>query len=186
MATYDEELLAAAEHLLTRRPGQRGKLPNARIRRSISTAYYGIFHFLLLEAGVRLVGATNDIRRRRRTFARSFTHAGMRSALEKVRHATVDPRVADLLRPPGESKGIVESPAFARKVAAVFSDAQAKRHDADYDLNETLSEPDAKALIERVKSAVQEWRAARSPTDSDFKRALCILMLLRGQLRREG
>jgi hypothetical protein len=186
MATYDEELIAAAQHLLVRRGGQRGKLPNARIRRSISTTYYAIFQFLLLEAGVRLVGSENAVRRRRRTFARSFTHAGMRSALDKVRSADVDPRVADLLRSPGVAAGPVVSPTFARSLAAAFSDAQAKRHDADYDLNETLSEQDARSLIDRVDRAIRNWRAANTAADRDFKSALCMLMLLKGQLRRES
>jgi hypothetical protein len=65
MATYDAELLEAAHRLLVRRIGQRGKLPSARIRRSISTSHYALFHFLLDEIGARVLGTRNDLRRRK-------------------------------------------------------------------------------------------------------------------------
>ena len=185
MASYDNELLTAARRLLTRRAGQPGKLPSARIRRSISTSYYALFHFLLEEAGIRLLGSHNDLRRRRRILARTFTHAGMKVALDKVRGTNVHDSVEDFLRAAGAPAGSVPSPVFAQNIAKAFSDAQAKRHDADYDLNRPLSETDARFLRTRVKRAIAGWRAASTASDRDFKHALCMLMLLRGQLRRE-
>ena len=145
MPTYDGDLLDVARRLIARHPNQRGKLPAARIRRSVSTCYYALFHFLLHEAGRVLIGSTNDLQRRRRTLARAFSHSGMKTALDKVRGAWVDRSVADLLRPPGIAGGPVAAPDFARELATVFSDAQAKRHDADYDLNVPLSELDARS-----------------------------------------
>jgi hypothetical protein len=71
-------------------------------------------------------------------------------------------------------------------MAAAFSDAQAKRHDADYDLNEALTELDAQNLIARVEREIAAWRAANTAEDRDFKHALCVLMLLKGQIRREA
>lgn len=183
MASHDEELIAAANRLLARRSGQRGRLPGARVRRSISTAYYAIFHFVLEDATRNLVGTRNDLRRRRNTLVREFTHEGMRVSLEKVRGANVHSNVAELLRPPGAAVGTVASPVFARTLASAFSDAQAMRHDADYDLNKSLSELDALRLIARVQRATREWRAATGAEARDFKRALSLLLLLKGQLR---
>ena len=185
MATYDDELLKAARWLIDRRRGQRGKLSAARVRRSISTTYYAIFHFLLEEAARSLIGSHNDLRRRRRTFTRTFTHLGMKTALEKIRGANVDASVADFLRPSGTNTSPVVASPFARNMAAAFSDAQAKRHDADYDLNKGLSEVDARLLILRVRRAIAAWRAASTAADKDFKNALSMLMVLKGQLRRE-
>jgi uncharacterized protein (UPF0332 family) len=185
MASYDAELLVAARRLSARREGQRGRLPGARIRRSVSTSYYAIFHFLLDEAGALLIGSQNDLRRRRRTFARMFSHKGMKAGLDKVRGGTADPAVADLLRPRGVASGPVAVPHFAREMAAAFADAQSKRHDADYDLNKDLSEPDARLISDRVEEAIAQWCAASTPVDRDFKHALCMLMLLGGRLRRE-
>ena len=80
----------------------------------------------------------------------------------------------------------VAPPAFAQAMAKAFRDAQAKRHDADYDLNTRLSEQDAKLLIARVRRAIEAWRGAKTLADTDFKHALCMLMLLKGVIRREG
>jgi cytochrome P450 len=187
MPTYDAELLAAAHRLLRRSQGQPGKLSGARIRRSISTSYYVLFHFLIEEAGLRLVGSHNDLRRRRRILARAFTHAGIKTALDKVRGTYVEKSIEDFLRTPGAALARpVSSPLFAQNMAKAFSDAQAKRHDADYDLNKVLSETDARLLRNRAKRAIRDWRSARAVGDRDFKRSLCMLMLLKGQLRKEN
>jgi hypothetical protein len=109
----------------------------------------------------------------------------MKTALGKVHGPQVDASVAELLRPAGQTTGPVVSPAFVRNLAAAFLDAQAKRHDADYDLNEPLTELDAQRLIVRVEREIAAWRATNTAADRDFKHALCVLMLLKGQLRRE-
>jgi len=98
MAPYASELLVAARMLLARDPNSRGRLPEARIRRCVSTTYYALFHFLLEEAGKRLIGADNFLRTRRRILARSFTHAGMRTTFGKIRDLNVDQSVEDFLR----------------------------------------------------------------------------------------
>ena len=185
MASHSEELIRTAARLLIRRQGQRGRLPGARVRRSISTAYYAIFHFLLEEATRNIVGTRNDLRRRRNILFREFTHEGIRVTPNKIWGANVDPSVAELLRPPGSPDGDVASPLFARRLASAFSDAQAKRHDADYDLNKALSELDAEVLIARVRLAIMSWEQAASMCERDFKRALSLLLLLKGQLRRD-
>jgi hypothetical protein len=186
MATYDDELLRAARRLATRRIGQRGKLPNARIRRSISTSYYAVFHFLVEEAGIRLVGSHSNLRRRRRVLGRIFTHAGLKAALDKVKGQTADASVSEFLSPPGPFITPVAVPRFARRMASVFAETQTRRHIADYDLNTPLSELDARLIHNRVKRAIAEWRAATTAQDKDFKHALCLLMLLKGKLRQDS
>jgi hypothetical protein len=186
MATYDKELLDAAGRLLGRRKGQRGKLPSARIRRSISTSYYAQFHFLIEEAAARLIGTHNDLRRRRRILARAFQHKGINVALGKVGGATIESAIANFFRAPGGNVGALPSPAFARDVAKAFSDAQTKRHDADYDMNKALSETDARLLRARVGRAIDGWRKANTAADKDFKHAVCLFMLLRGKLREDN
>lgn len=185
MATYNAELLDVAHGLLTRRTGQPGKLPGARVRRSISTSYYALFHFLLDEVGSRVIGTHNDLRRRRRVLGRTISHRGIKTALDKVRDRTVEASVEDVLRPPGAPSGPLVPPAFIRELAKAFADAQAKRHDADYDMNKQLSEADARLLRTRVEQVVGAWRRADSVADRDFKHALCVLILLKGQLRAD-
>jgi hypothetical protein len=145
-----------------------------------------MFHFLLDEATRALIGSHHDLRRRRRTLARLFSHAGLKTALGKVSGGNVDNSVADLLRPRGDDAGAVASPTFARDIARVFAAAQTTRQDADYDLNVEISEADAHLLLEQIRRAIANWRAASEPADRDFKQALGILMLLKGQLRRDA
>src|SRR3954467_2423484 len=112
MPTYDAELLEVA-----RRTGQRGRLPSARIRRSISTSYYALFHFLLDEVGARVVGTHNDLRRRRRLLSRAVMHRGMKTTLDKVRGTRTDISVEEFLRPSGAALGPVAPPIFVRNLA---------------------------------------------------------------------
>jgi hypothetical protein len=107
MSNYDQDLLNAARRLITRRSGQKGKLPSAQIRRSISTSYYAIFHFLLEQAGQLLVGTHNDLRKRRRILARTFTHGGIKTALDKVRGPNVEISVEEFMRWPGAVPGVI-------------------------------------------------------------------------------
>lgn len=182
MASYDQELLTAARLLLERKRGERGKLPGARIRRSISTTYYALFHFLLDEVGKRVIGTGNALRVRRRLLARTISHTGTRAALDRVRGVNVDVTIADFLRIGGQT-GPVTVPRFVRDVALAFIDAHAKRQDADYNLNQALSAADARLLRLRVRRAIKNWRNARLPSDRDTKNTLCVLILMKGQLR---
>ncbi len=185
MPTHDEALLETAAHLLERPEGRRGRLSRARVRRSVSTVYYAIFHFLLDEIGQKILGAHGGLLARRRILARTVSHKALRTALDRVRGNVADKSVTDFLKPVGAAIGPVAVPAFVRNVANAFVDAQDKRLEADYDLNETLSEADARVLAKRVKSGIDAWRTATSDADRDFKHVLCVLMLLKGQLRLE-
>jgi uncharacterized protein (UPF0332 family) len=185
MPAYDQELMAAARDFLGP-AGKKGKPPSARIRRSISTCYYALFHFLLNEVAVRTIGSHGALLRRRRIFARSLSHAGIKVALDKVKGRRIDPSVEEFLCEDGIALGPVEPPPFAQSMAKAFLDAQAKRHDADYDLNKWLSKRDAELLVTRVERAIDEWRRASTRADKDFKHALCVLMVLKGSLRREN
>jgi uncharacterized protein (UPF0332 family) len=185
LAGFDDELLRTARRLLSRSTGQRGRLPGATIRRSISTTYYALFHFLVDDAGRFLIGSESKYGHRRRVLGRAFTHAGMRLAFEKVRGTVVDASVADLIRPTGSKAADVASPDFARQMATAFLEAQSQRHDADYDLNKGLSALDAHRVANEVEAAISTW-ISRPSSDDDFKHSLCLLMLLKGQLKREN
>jgi hypothetical protein len=113
---------------------------------------------------------------------RTLSHAGVKTTLSKVQGSRVDPSIEDFLRVTAAA-GPVSPPPFIRDLANAFIDAQAKRFDADYDLNKSLSERDARLLRSRVRRVIAAWRAANTAADRDFKQALCVLMLLRGQLR---
>lgn len=180
IATYDAELLDVAGKLVTRRAGQKGKLSRAKVRRSISTSYYALFHFLLDEVAYKVAGSASRLSKQRRILSRTITHKGLKTALAKIAGQSIDPSISAFLNAPNNA-----APRFARNLARTFADAQTKRHDADYDMNKALGELDARLLQSRVKDAIALWRGARSQDDRDFKHALSILMLLKGQLRAD-
>jgi hypothetical protein len=181
MASYDDEMLGAAAAVLKRRKGQKGRLPDARVRRSISTSYYALFHFLAEEVTGKLIGVTNDVRVRRRLLTRTIAHAALRLTFEKVQGATIHVSVQTFFERDGVK--LMSAPQFAQAIARTFLDAQAKREEADYDRNAVFSETDARVLRVRVKKTIRLWRVATSPSDRDFKRAFAVLVLLGGKLR---
>lgn len=182
MSGFYEELLTVARLTVNRVTGQRGKMPSARIRRSVSTSYYALFHFLLDDVGRRIVGTRAVLRRR--ILVRAIAHAGMKLSFDKVAGSQVHSSVSDFFLPAGVTAGTpCPVPPFIQEMAATFSQAQAMRHDADYDLTATIGVYDATALRLRVRSAISAWRAAKSPADRDFKDALYLLILLNGRLK---
>lgn len=179
MASHHDELIAAAL-LLQRKEGERGRIARARVRRSLSTLYYGLFHFLVDEIAVLTVGSGHNLQVRRRTLVRVLTHQGVLRALSKVRGQEPHDSVRQFFEPH------TACPPFIRRMAALFADAQTKREAADYDLNQPVSEDDAAELATRVTQGVAAWRGANTRSDRDFKHAVALLCLLKGQLRREG
>jgi uncharacterized protein (UPF0332 family) len=179
MARYYAETLSAAERLIQRDPGQRGRIASARIRRSISTSYYALFHFLLEECTARAVGTKATLLRWRRIVSRVFWHRGLRATLRKVQAAALAPGLADYF-------GVAVARPFARLLGETFVRAQEQRHEADYDLNASLSELDARILIQSVRDAVRAWQQQNAEADRDFKQALSLLLLLEGRLRTDA
>jgi hypothetical protein len=109
----------------------------------------------------------------------------LKTALDKVRGAQINESVRGFFQM-GIAGPPTAAPLFAQNLARAFIDAQTKRESADYDLNEPLSETDARLLRLRVRRAIRTWRAATEQADRDFKHALSILMLLKGQLRQDA
>lgn len=182
---HHEQLLQVARHLLARRVGERGPFPSARVRKSVSTSYYALFHFLAAECGWQLIDAHGDTLVRRRILARTLTHAGMRLTFKKVagHHAAAD--VSDFLRDAGAAGEPVPVPAFLRTMANVFLEAQDLRQQADYDLRSTFAALDAERLADSVESAIRDWYAANSAQENRLKNSIGVLILLRGKLRSD-
>lgn len=134
MARISSDLLAQAR-MLARREPRRPK--QATLRRSISTAYYALFHFVIEEATALICGAAHADESYRQLAARAFIHAKMKSLCKEF----VKPRVQDvheLLQPFWAALPILGN-AELQNVAQTFIDLQEERHTADYDLSVGLS-----------------------------------------------
>lgn len=184
MSSFSDELLETARLLLQRQPGQRGRLPAARVRRSISTTYYALFNFILEDVARRVVGTEQRLRIRRHDLARTISHNGVRVAFDKLKGRVVDRSVANFYAAAVNAQD-VEVPRYVKNMARAFSDAFTKRQDADYNLSQALSEQDARLLLLRVQRVIRDWRNATSKADRDVKHATALLILLKGQLRSE-
>lgn len=178
MARFHVKTLAASRRLITRETGQRGRIAAARVRRSISTTYHALFHFLLEECANRMVGVGPALLRRRRIAARVISHKVLKRALTKVGGGQIAPDLKEYF-------GAKVAPDFIRSLAKVFLRAQDHRLEADYDLNAALSESTARLLIEDVEGVVSGWQTSNAVAARDFKHALSLLVILQGQLRRD-
>jgi hypothetical protein len=128
--TLAADLLKQADRL-TRFEPKRPK--QASLRRSISSAYYSLFH-LLIDDGARVITTNSTLRP---YIARTFQHGELK-------------RIADSISAPLAQKGHWLSKFFVFplepelvSVCQTFSDLQEMRHMADYDIARTFTRPEA-------------------------------------------
>jgi uncharacterized protein (UPF0332 family) len=152
-----DDLLDTAKYLLRQ---NNNKPSDAAIRRSISTAYYALFHRLIEAATGHLVADANQ----QVTLARTFAHTTMKRVCEAVR----DDKLPFL----GSTV-----PAELKQLATTFAELQEQRHDADYSRSRTFTKADARGFVKRVEEAVGLWRSVQTtPIAGPF-----LLLLLLGE-----
>jgi uncharacterized protein (UPF0332 family) len=136
---FHHDLLGVAHDLLEKEyPKQ------ATLHRSISTAYYAIFHLLIHEA------CSNWARpEHRNNLARAFEHKQMLSASEKQKAKHRD-----------AATNSTERHLF--DVALSFVQLQQKRELADYDHIIELSLDQARLAVEQAEKAFRSWEAIRN------------------------
>lgn len=134
------DLLEQAEHLAHR---ERTRPKQASLRRSVSTAYYALFHLLIADAVKNW--KRND---QRDALARAFSHGRMKAASERTArdvYAGANPAASEDLK----------------RVAQTFTELQQYRHLADYDNSEGWSRTEVLDRIHRAKEAFASWRRIR-------------------------
>jgi len=135
--------------------------------RAVSTAYYGLFHFLIDQSSRFLVGSTGDREAFRKVLARAYLHGEMASAAKSFRGGTLP---ASLRR----SIGTLTIPRRLRILAERFINAQDARHLADYDLSASFVRSDIIDLIDAIERTIRDWAAIRSEPASRFF-LICLL-----------
>jgi uncharacterized protein (UPF0332 family) len=139
---FAEDLLKQAFLLLNKE----SKNPTqASLRRSVSTAYYALFHLLIQEASANWSRAdTRDY------LARAFEHKTMKQACTWAENATYGPAI---------SPQVV---AKLRSVARAFRELQLQRHLADYSNATKWDRIKASAKINQAKTAFNDWKSIRN------------------------
>ena len=128
------DLLALADRLA--RPGPEDPL-QASWRKSVSTAYYALFHLLVSEAVQCWSGSPGA----RLSLERAFDHKRMKEISASVVN---DSWKAWSASPP-------PVPDDLKAVAKAFVDLQAARHQADYDSATTWSQTEAQAETNKAR-----------------------------------
>lgn len=166
------DLLAQATHLAQ---VDKGKPKQANLRRSISVAYYALFH-LLIGAGASCAGSKLNAAGRA-TVMRSFEHANMKTVCSSYAKATaaggIPARLSSLLTFPIE-------PAL-KNVAEIFVELQEQRHLADYDTSAKFDRLEVTALIQETTTAFNHWQIIKAK--SNAKIFLMDLLLRKSWLR---
>jgi uncharacterized protein (UPF0332 family) len=172
MARIGRDLLAQARMLVEHEP-RRPK--QATLRRAVSTAYYGLFHFLIEESTALLFGTGQRQVAVRQLAARAFVHGKMKSACAEF--IKRNPQHVQALRQPFWAKLTIAGNRQLQLIAQTFIDLQNQRHIADYDLTVSFSRQDALNTVLRAETAATAWRqlGAASP---DVSRLVAMRLLL--------
>ena len=122
------------------------------LRRAVSSAYYGVFHFTVATAVDMFVGATNRHSEPYRATYRTVTHTWLRALCDHVR---------GLLKP----KSFPHVPGIdffgpLVKFAHNVSELQEARHSSDYDPSFGIKPDEAKVLISMAREAVTLFQNA--------------------------
>lgn len=156
------QLFELAKELATRKTP--GAPRTVYLRRAISTAYYGLFHFLVARATCNLVGQDRKSPKFRLVY-RSFQHSDMRWACEQA---------GKPLPPEFAIKSFCHE---LRLCASTFVELQKLRHEADYDPHAQITLFDTQNAIARAEVAVEKLEAA------PFEQRDLFLLTLRFRLR---
>ncbi|TXM75773.1 hypothetical protein FV218_08065 [Methylobacterium sp. WL69] len=163
-----DELLDVARLLVTQAPGT---VPNqAQIRRSVSTAYYALFHAVLRRAADHLVGADQSHTAAYALVYRAFVHGRMKEVCQVIDKPS--------LSAPNQEK--LKRTAFGsplRFFATAFVELQDARHRADYDPHAVLGPSDAERACAVARFGLEMLVAA----DPDERRDVFALMLSAGR-----
>lgn len=157
-----DDLLAQARALC----GLESKKPKqASLRRSVSAAYYAIFHLLAGDAARLFVRDDSGLQSR---VVRTLGHVEMKRASG----AFLKDELPESIRPDGAR---YQTPGDLKVVAEAFVKSQQFRHLADYDTNEQFSRPQVEAIISDVERAFESWAKVRSTDDARLYPA-CFLL----------
>jgi uncharacterized protein (UPF0332 family) len=139
---YHDELLQQAKELVHKNPNSQ-----ADLRRSVSSAYYALFHLLIFEA---CLNWSNDISRP--GLARMFDHGVMKKVSKKITDSTKTPYAR-------------EDPVMVAKLrsfAGLFVKLQEQRHEADYNLKDAWTFTQSLKEMLAANRAFVTWQEIRT------------------------
>lgn len=157
-----EELLDTARALIRR---NQNRPSGADLRRSISTAYYALFHRLIGDGVSQLASGSPQPD----ALGRAFGHTDMKKICQHLQKSPLPPQVAQFFGPLVSTE--------LKNVAAAFIELQDLRHAADYDRGRDppFGKADALNAVGRVEAAFRDWEKVR---ETPAARMFLVLHLL--------
>lgn len=159
-----DHLFEQAEKLIA--PSSAGPPRQVDLRRAISAAYYGLFHFCLAAAADEFVGVTQRATSRYTLVYRSIDHKTLKDLCAEAKKPTPPAKYLPYFPIGGLGSNIQ---AFA--TAAI--ELQEKRHLADYHPQPRFKTSDAKLAVSTARSAVRRFEAA----DEQHRKAFLTLLI---------
>jgi hypothetical protein len=135
------------------RPPSAGAPRQVDLRRAISNAYYGVFHFVLTAAADEFAGVTQRASAQYALVYRHIDHRRFRELCNEIRKPSLPGKYVALAPEAGFSQAM-------KGFAAVAVDLQLKRHLADYDPQSSYSPSDAAFAIDSAVTAIQSFKSA--------------------------
>lgn len=159
------ELLDLADELVGATAGP-GRPKSARLRRGVSTAYYGLFHELTWQATQELLREGSVTPAREALVGRWVSH---RDLLELAKAASGGGRAAlqEFLRPVSTDVTFI---------AGAFTDLQAQRHLADYDNTYDVTRTSALTSVLTARSAFERSRSLVEAGDPSYRLFLRLMI----------
>ena len=141
-----------------------GESDQASLRRSVSTSYYALFHFLVDEATKRMFGAEDERAILRSWLARKFEHGAMKKAAQAF--ASGASRRGSHGKFLGVLNGRPVQPEIVH-IAETFVQVQSARHDADYNMSKTFDKRSVLNLAHKVERSFENWPKIRNSIQAD-------------------
>jgi hypothetical protein len=146
-----DHLFEQAEKLIAPQPA--GRPRQVDVRRAISSACYGLFHFMMTEVADEFIGVTQRTSDRYALVYRSINHNVLKELCNAAKKRTPPPKYVPYFPAGGFDQNIQAS-------AAALVDLQEKWHIADYNPRPRVSTSEAKLAIGTARSAVQSFQRA--------------------------
>lgn len=146
-----DHLLEQADKLAA--PAPAGAPRQVNLRRAISAAYYGLFHFSLTAAADEFVGVTQRATSRYALVYRSIDHRTLKDLCVEVNKSRPSTKYIPYF-PAGGFDG------YVRLFSSGVIELQEKRYRADYNPQARFRTSEAKLAIGTARSAIDCLRAA--------------------------
>ena len=153
-----DHLFEQAEELIA--PPPAGPPRQVDLRRAISAAYYGVFHYIITAAADEFVGVTKNTKRYALVY-RSVNHRGLRDLCYEAKKPQPSARYSNYAPSNGFGPNI-------QAFASPFVELQEKRHSADYDPSKRMKTSDAALAISTARSAIRRFERASEPRRKAF------------------